>query len=315
MCALIKPGIWENLRISSKTTVNEHGTLELFIEASQSDDAELQAFQNNTVGISMASNFRFYAPNLTTYDKKVKNVGDLGEELRRMRYQLTQYALLYATPEQVDQYIGGVKMFEGLGIPPEEYGKAVRMLTQEEFLKKVVTNMANRFVKFLQDAKVFESTITFRQKFLRQSAVKNYAVIPSSDFDVWVEPMTIAKEQSKIAFSKWEIDNGKNDPNPAASTGAKNTTTQDVNTGKNLFGTPADAVAPASIAPAVTPAPALAATPVTPAQAVAPATPPVVPVQPDLQVPAAPIAPPVAAVAPAVVPATPAAAGGFFTNG
>ena len=307
--ALIKPGIHENLRISNKTTVNEHGTLELYIEAAQSENAELEAFENNTVGINMASNFRFYPPNLTTFDKKPKNIGDLGEELRRMRYQLTQYALLYATPEQVEQYIGGTQMFEGLGIPPEDYGKAVRMLTQEDFLKKVVTNLANKFVKFLNDGRVYESPIKFRQKFLRQSSTKNYAVIPTSDFDVWLEPMTIPKASSKIAFSKWEIDNGKNNPNPAASSDAKNTTTQDVNTGKNLFGTPGSALP-------TTPKPDLMSQPVTPAEAIplANAVPSAVPIPDNIPTAGTTITAGDAQAAPPITPATPAAAGGFFTK-
>jgi len=307
--ALIRPGIWENLKISPKTKVNEHGTLELVIGASQSEDAELQAFQNNVVSISMESNFRFYPPNLTTFDKTVKSSGDIGEELRRIRQQFINYGKLYATAEQVEKYVGGMSMFEGIGIPPADYGKALKMLTNDEFLKKIVTNLANRFVKFLEDSGAYTSNVSFRQKFLRQSKDKNYAVIPTSDFDVWLEPMTISKEMSQIAFSKWEIDNGKNDPNPAASSASANTTKADVNTGKNLFAGPADATQPAAIAPAAVAPPV--------AQPVAP---PVVPTAAPafnggqgapLAPPAIPVAAPVAPVA--EHPVTPAAA--FPTQG
>lgn len=304
MCALIRPGIHENLMISSKTKVNEHGTLELVIASAQSEDAELLAFQNNMVNISMESNIRFYPPSLTDFDKVVKKPGEIGQELRRMRFQLNEYAKLYATQEQIDKYIGGMSMFEGLGIPPADYGKALKMVVQKDFLEKVVTNLATRFIKFLQDAKVYESNILFRQKFLRQSKDKNYAVIPTSDFDVWIEPMAILAEHSKIAFSDWEIKNGKNDPNPAASSSTKNMSKTDVNTGKNLFGTPADAVTPPVgvtppmpevAAPPVIPAP-VAETPVVPAAAIPPVAQPIV----------AEVIPPVAA--------SPASASGFFTK-
>ena len=247
--SLIRPGIHENLVILPKTKINEHGTLELVIAAKQADDAELAAFESNVVSIAMESNLRFYPPNLTDFDKNVKSSADLGQDLRRMRYQLMQYALLFGSADVVNNYIGGTTMFDGLGIAPNEYGKAIKMLTNEDFLNKVCTNLQSKFVQFLNDSGAFTGAISFRQKFLRQSKDKNYAVTPSSDFDVWIEPMTITKDKSQIAFTQWEIDNGKNDPNPSASSDKANTTKEDANTGKDLFGATPSAAAPASIAP------------------------------------------------------------------
>lgn len=256
MSALIRPGIWENLILGAKSQWNDKGSYDLVIEAAQTGDAELAAFESNVVSIGMASNMKFYSPNMITIDKKVKSSSDIGEELRQLRYQFMEYGKIFTTPESVEAYIGGTKMFDGLGIPPEEYGKAIAQLTNEPFAKKVHKNLCDKFHALLTAAGAFNGTVMFRQKFLRQSATKNWAVIPRSDISVWIEPMTIPKAQSKIEFTAWEIENGKNDPNPAASTKAANTKEVDVNAGKNLFGG-----TPAAAAPAIMQAPAGMATP------------------------------------------------------
>jgi len=180
-------------------------------------------------------------------------------------------AKLYAPEATVDSYIGGTKMFDGLGIAPEQMAKAVNALTNKEFLGKVVTNLGNKFVDFLAKANAYNGGITFRMKFLRQSKLKNYAVISRSSFDTWIEPMSIPKAASKIAFTKYEIDNGKNDPNPAAGDEAT-TTTEEAVKGAELFGV---AETPAPVEPAVSITPPVTAAPVQPTTA-----------QPDLTAPA-----------------------------
>ena len=184
----------------------------------------------------MESSFRFYPPNLTTFDDVVKTSGEVAADLLKMRYQFMQYARLFATQDKIDDAIGKTKMFEGLGIPPEQYQQAINSLTQEEFLGKVVTNLATKFYNFLVSVDAFNGKVLFRQKFLRQSKEKNYAVIPMSTFDIWVESMDIPKEQSKIAYSDWEIKNKKDNPDPVASSKGQSTA-EDATKASSLFKT------------------------------------------------------------------------------
>ena len=237
---LINVGIHENLTLSNKTKINEHGTLELAIKTVEAEDAVLQAFQNNTTFNSMESSFRFYPPSLTDFDKVKKSAGDIGKELLQIRYRLTQYALLYTTKEAIEAEIGGVKMFEGLGIDPDNMAKAVTMLNKEDFLKKVMGNLVTKFYNFMVTLDAFAGTVTFRQKFLRQSKDKNFAVIPTSTFDVWLESMTIPKAASKVCYSEWETKNGKDNPDPVSSDKSKSTK-KDASTAVDLFAAPAGA--------------------------------------------------------------------------
>ena len=75
--SLIKPGIHENMTLSPKTQINEHGTLELYIASVQDESAVLAALMENKVFQSMESNFRIYAPNVTNFDKKPKTAADI----------------------------------------------------------------------------------------------------------------------------------------------------------------------------------------------------------------------------------------------
>ena len=249
---LIQVGIHENLKLSSDTKVNEHGTVELVIESAGGGNAVLAAFTANTTFSPMKSSLRFYPPNMTTFDKTVKTSTEIAADLLKMRYQFTQYALLFATKEKVEAAIGGLEMFKGLGIPDDQLPAAIERLTNEEFTHKVCTNLGTKFVAFLAANNAYSSAVPFRQKFLRQSKDKNYAIIPNSDYDTWIESMQIPKSASKIAYSKWEIENKKNDP--AASIGDAPEVKADVNKAKNLFGgataaTTTEAAKPATTSP------------------------------------------------------------------
>ena len=236
--ALISVGIHENLKLSSDTKVNDHGTLELAIESVQDTNALLNAFTNNTTFDSMKSSFRFYPPNLKDYDGNVKTAPAIAQDLLKMRSQFMQYALLFGTEEEANVSIGGMQMFMDLGIAEENLAGAINQLTNEAFMKKVVTNLATKFVNYLKGKDAFSGVVKFRHKFMRQSKDKNYATIPNSTFDTWVEAMVIPKSASKVAYSKWEIDNKKNDGTAAASDKPVTTSAADLNKSKNLFGAP-----------------------------------------------------------------------------
>jgi hypothetical protein len=236
--ALIKVGIHENLTFTDKTKINEHGTLELGIAVVQDPDSLLNAFEGNETFTAMESSFRFYPPSMKDFDQVDKTAAEIGADILKLRHQLLTYAKLVATKEEAEKALGGLAMFKGLGIADDQIKKALSMLNQEDFMKKVVTNLCAQFVNFMKSKNALKAgAVLFRHKFLRQSKAKNFAVIPTSDFDTWVEPMDVPKAASKIAFSEWEIENGKNNPDPVSST-ASESTTEDANKAASLFSTP-----------------------------------------------------------------------------
>lgn len=233
---LIPVGIHENLIISEKSKLSDKGGMDLVVKSIESPEAILAALTNNEVYNAMESNFKFFAINLTDYNKNVKGAADLVKDLTVLRHQLSAIASVYGTKEEVDTAIGGMAMFEGLGIAPENYGKAVAQLVQGDFLKKVQDNLSSKFLAFMTGKKAFEST-PFRAKFPRSSKTKTFSGITKSPYDVWIEPMSIPKAQSKIEWTDYEIKEGYNHGNPIASDDAK-ASVEDVNKAKNLFNKP-----------------------------------------------------------------------------
>ena len=235
---LIPVGIHNNLVISEKSKINDKGSLELVIKSVESPEAILAALESNEVYQAMESNFRFFLPGLTDFNKNVKSAADLVKDLTVRRHQLSKFAELFGTKDEVEKAIGGMAMFEGLGIAPEAYGKAVGMLLQEDFLKKVDTNLCTKFLNFLKAKNAFgNSKATFRAKFPRGSKTKTFSSISKSTFETWIEPMTIPAAASKIEWSDYEIAEGLNHANPIASDATKAAVT-DVNKAKALFSAP-----------------------------------------------------------------------------
>jgi hypothetical protein len=129
-------------------------------------------------------------------------------------------------------------MFEGIGIPAEDYGKAIGMLTQEHFLKKVDTNLCAKFVTFLKANKCYNnSNSSFRCKFPRGSKAKTFSSLSKSSYETWIEPMTIPQAASKIEWSDYEVSQGLNHANPLASD-ATQAAVKDVNRAAALFTAP-----------------------------------------------------------------------------
>ena len=233
--ALIPVGIHENLVLTSKSKINEHGTLELSIASIQSDEAVFAALENDQVVQVMESSLRFYPPNLLDFDKNKKTAADIAKDMSLMRHKYTQFALLFGTTEEVKAAIGGLQMLADLGIPQEDMPKAFQSLVNEEFLHRVVTNLSKKFLDFLAAKDAFSGETAFRIKFRRQSANKNFITIPTSTFDTWIEPMSIPKDQSKIAYNDYEIEAGKsNSAAPKAS--ASQTGAAETVKAKALFG-------------------------------------------------------------------------------
>ena len=231
----IPVGIHENLVLDSKSKINDHGTLELNIKSVQSDEAVFAALANDDIVQSLESSLRFYPPNLLDFDKNKKTAADIAKDMSVLRHQFTQFARLYATEDEVKAAIGGLQMLADLGIPAEDMPKAFQSLVNEEFLHRVVTNLSKKFLDFLTSKNAFDGSTPFRMKFWRQSAAKNFVTIPVSTFDTWIESMAIPKDQSKVAYSDYEIEKGKNNAAPAKSSSAQSGTAETAKAA-SLFG-------------------------------------------------------------------------------
>lgn len=220
-------GIHENLVLDAATTkINDKGTLVIGIKQSEGEDDLLSAMESSEVMSKMSGNLMMFPPMGKTFDGDAKTAADLVAEMLVMRHQLLQYAMIFTTKEKANAAIGGTRMFADLGFDLNEkeiVKGCMARLTDETFRQSVATNLGKLFIELLNEVGAFTGEVSFRQKFLRASANKHYPSISTSSFDTWIEPMTVPKEQSKVAFTAYEISKKKNDPTPIAASSTQAT--------------------------------------------------------------------------------------------
>ena len=87
------------------------------------------------------------------------------------------------------------------------------MLIREDVVNKIYKNICNGFVELITPYISQPGSSTFRVKLIRQSKAKHFSRLPK--FSPFWEDMSVLKEQSKLAFSKWEKENGFNSGTPS----------------------------------------------------------------------------------------------------
>jgi len=218
--ALINVGIHENLVLHPDTTINEHGTLELALAAKGGSSDLAAAFEENTTANELKQSYRFYPPNMTTWTGDKKTAVDIAKELLGIRDQFLKIGSIFGNEEEMNAAFAGTKLFEGSG--KETINENIAALTSEDFTKKVMAKLSKDFFNYLKDKNAFSGEKSFRIKLVRQSKDKHYSSI-SRGADMWIEPMSIPKAESKIAYSKWEMDNKYDDGSPVQKSEAQST--------------------------------------------------------------------------------------------
>lgn len=218
---MIGVGINQNVVIN-KATVNDKKTLSLeLIEKEKLGGQKKSVFDSLlAAGIqdegSGAFTLYLFSPkvpnkeNQTTEDKIQLITGDL----TKLRNQLTQILEQYMTADKIDLNSMEVQ-FASTGITDGVTYEA-RILDQD-VLTRIYDNMVGRFIQLITPF-VGNPTYALRFKLIRQSKDKHYATIPSKFIkdNPFVDLMEVPEDQTKVKFSKWELDNGLNDGTPVA---------------------------------------------------------------------------------------------------
>lgn len=201
----IQVGIRENIRIISSEK-NEKGSLVINLkEDSATGGGGLLADLNATTDNNNDNeNGMIIWP--VTWNQEHKTIEekskDVTNKLKTLRARLTHILLQYMTNDKIQWNV-----FAGITINDE--ADLVRGLGENEaMLNKIYDNYATQFIAMLAPH-VGPSSQLFRVKLIRQSKDKHYATLPT--FAPFMEPMLIPKNQSKLAFSKYELGYRKGD--------------------------------------------------------------------------------------------------------
>jgi hypothetical protein len=223
---MINVGIYENLVIH-KVAKNDQRTLVIGVkEAGKIDPLAALNMTGGTKLEGESKDFLIYPPKvenfegqLDTYENNLKKIGDIKDQLEHIVKQ-------YITSNNIKWDV-----FAGTGVTNENIADK---LVSAPVLTQVYENITDQFIKMIQPH-VGENGKKMRMIFVRSSATKHYPALRKRFLETYpfIESMEIPKAQSKLKFSKYEIDKGFNSGEPAA--GAVQASLQEAESASSLF--------------------------------------------------------------------------------
>lgn len=210
---MIRVGINENV-ILTKAELNEEGRLAITFKDGVDDmDAFAQLQEGDITESGLDTTFQIFPPSTkkTTGEDLTKEQihNDLNNLKNQLAHILGQYRALSASP---DGQFAAFKWQPFVGIDAIKDAEAYyRAIVQESFLKQIFTNIATQFIKEIS-AFAGKTDLKMRLLCIRRSKDKHFATLRNKflNENPFLEPMTIPKAQSRLKFSKYEIDNGLN---------------------------------------------------------------------------------------------------------
>lgn len=208
--AYLGVNIHDNIILSSQLTlINDKGSLVVGFATNADTSDMLSAFDEGSNLERAENGIILFCPSIKGFDGKAKTPTQVGQDLNNFKNTLVDILSVFMPVDKAKAALNTDVMFRGLGITKETQSTLATRLLDQNFIQAVYVNISNAF---LTEAKPFMDSIPFRVKLRRTSKAKNFATIPYKGQvpEVWIEPMTVPKTASQIAWSKWELDNGMN---------------------------------------------------------------------------------------------------------
>ena len=207
--AYLGVGIHENVILDSKTGINEKGSLVIEFATKVDSNNMYAAFADGTEMEASSVGLIQFPFNMTNWEGKTKTASEIGTDINNLKANLIDILSVFMTSDKAKAAIGIDVVFRGLGITPETQASLPQRLLNADFVAAVYKNICTAFIAA---ATPFFNTAAFRLKLRRTSKAKHYSSIPprTKFAETWIESMAVPKDQSKISWSKYDIDNGLN---------------------------------------------------------------------------------------------------------
>jgi hypothetical protein len=192
---MITIGILDDVQLL-KAEKNEHGTLVLSMDVvGNANDDEFDAL-NDKSDRSNDMGPRDFIIWPYKYDEYTKEPEDMLKQMVNMKSFLNHILKGYMTEDQIKW-----NAYEGLQWPAEK-DQRMQMLKNEKVVAKIYDNQVSQFMRMITPH-VGPDSPKFRVKFNRQSEHKNFPTLPN--FAPFWESMDIPKDQSRLAYDRWDL--------------------------------------------------------------------------------------------------------------
>ena len=198
-------GIYENIRIEG-VEKTDLGALKIILKQvdEESEENELAVFNSNTETLDGDSSGNLLLfPVTVGYNNEVNDAATIKAEIGIFRAKLNHILAQYMP-------ISDIKYNDTL----RDLDITVDNINEKIQDQNIVDIICERYIDdFVSMFESVDTTALMRLKLSRSSQSKHYGKIPKSTFgyknnSAFIEPMTIAKDQSKIKFSDWEAKRG-----------------------------------------------------------------------------------------------------------
>ncbi len=203
---MIKVGIHDNL-VLHKTTKNDKGTLVVGVKTAPEGGllAGLDDARTDSAGGGEENDFLFFPPQATNRENQTDTPENNMNKVKELKDQLTAILLNYMPSDKIKW-----DTLKGTGITQENINVK---LEKQETLNIMYDNIVEQFISMMTPY-VNRNDLKFRWLFVRSSKTKHFAALRKRYLteQPFMEPMIVPKTASKLKYTKWEIDNGFNNP-------------------------------------------------------------------------------------------------------
>lgn len=219
---MIRVGIHDNI-LFHKAVKNDRGSLVVGIK--QVGDvnplAGLDSASDDSAGTGPENDFLFFPPQATNRDEQPDTHDNNMNKVKELKDTLTHILLRFMTADKIVW-----DTTKNTGITPENINNK---LTQQPVLDVMYKNIADQFIAMISP---FLNNTEYLSRILltRQSKAKHFPTLRKRYLknQPFLEPMSIPKEASALKFTKWELDNGMDNPEKVEDTPANATTAAEV---------------------------------------------------------------------------------------
>ena len=225
---MIQIGVNEDIVVSS-VSKNDRGSLVIKLK----EGGEVDPFQmfNNAGNTRLKADEKdmiIYPPSVTNFSGETDSYENIMKKIAEIIDPLAHILHAY-TPKSAVKF----DVFANLGLTKENIMEKVRT---QAVVDKMYANIVDQFIKQITP---FTGDNGKKQRVLliRQSKAKHYPAFRKRflESQPFFEPMDVPKEASKLAFSKFEIENGLNSGEAVG--GAQTVSEEEKNSVETLFTT------------------------------------------------------------------------------
>jgi hypothetical protein len=225
---MIPVGIHENVQWH-KATKNDRGTLVLgakIVDPKKSSIDDLNSTSSNSADSLPEQDFLIFGPQANLFNGDPDTADNNMNKIKATKDFLNYVLLNFTTSDKIKWDV-----LKGTGVTNENTSTE---LLKQSVLDQIYANIVDQFIAMFEPF-TKNDKLLFRAVFIRQNKVKSFAGLRKrylSD-NPFMEPMTVPKEQSKIRFTKWEVENGYHTSEVVES---DSVTSEQIDNARGLFG-------------------------------------------------------------------------------